>query len=145
LWPRVGCGKSGAAMAGCLYERVLQKAQEVDASARVTSVSRRDADDGVLVRLAASGTGDSQNLLRSLRASWPLATVSLVKNLMNGRTETQVLMPNENAQREIAMTLAHQSMWQRPLRLLANCLMILLAIACVQQAVDISNGPNTGE
>ena len=132
-------------MAGLLYERVLRKAQEFDAGARVTSVSRRDADDGVLLRLAASNNSDSQDLVRSLRASWPLATVSLVKNLMNGRTETQVLLPNEDEQREIAMTLAHQSVWQRPLRLMANGLMVLLAIACVQQAVEISNGPNTGE
>ena len=132
-------------MAGLLYERVLQKAQEVDASARVTSVSRRDADDGVLVRLAASGGGDAQDMVRSLRSSWPLATVSLVKNLMNGRTETQVLLPNESEQREIAMALAYQSAWQRQLRLLANGLMVVLAIACVRQVVEISNGPNTGE
>ena len=130
-------------MAGLIYERVLEKAREFDAGARISSITRRDADDGVLVRLTPSNNGDSKDLLQSLRASWPLATVSLVKNLMNGRTETQVLLPNEDEQREIAMTLAQQSAWQRPLRLLANGLMVLLAVACVQQVVDISTGSTT--
>jgi len=130
-------------MAGVLYERVLDKAREFDAAARISSITRRDADDGVLVRLA-TGKADPKGLVQSLRVSWPLATVSQVKNLMNGRTETQVLLPNESEQREIALALAHQSTWQRPLRLLANGLMALLAIACVQQVVEISNGPSAG-
>ena len=130
-------------MAGALYERVLEKAREFDAGARISSITRRDADDGVLVRLA-TGKADSIDLVQSLRVSWPLATVSQVKNLMNGRTETQVLLPNESEQREIALALARQSTWQRPLRLLANGLVALLAIACVQRAVEISNGPSAG-
>ena len=130
-------------MAGALYERVLEKAREFDAGARISSITRRDADDGVLVRLA-TGKADSIDLVQSLRVSWPLATVSQVKNLMNGRTETQVLLPNEGEQREIALALARQSTWQRPLRLLANGLVALLAIACVQRAVEISNGPSAG-
>ena len=131
-------------MAGLLYERVLEKAQEFDAGARITSVSRRDADDGTLVRLAPSNQCDSQDLVLSLRALWPLATVSMVKNLMNGRIETQVLLPNQDEQREIATTLAHQSTWQRPLRLLAKGLVALLVIVCIQQVVEISSGLNTG-
>jgi hypothetical protein len=130
-------------MAGALYERVLEKAREFDAGARISSITRRDADDGVLLRLA-TGKAESLDLVQSLRVSWPLATVSQVKNLMNGRTETQVLLPNESEQREIALALARQSTWQRPLRLLANGLMALLAIACVQRAVEISNGPSAG-
>ena len=130
-------------MTELLYERLLQKAREFDESARVTSVSRRDADDGVLVRLSP-GKGDLQGLVQSLRASWPLATVCTVKNLMTGRSETQVLMPNESQQLEIAKTLAQQSAWQRPLRLLVNGLMALLAITCVQQVVHISNGHSAG-
>ena len=130
-------------MASALYERVLEKAREFDAGARISSITRRDADDGVLVRLA-TGKADSVDLVQSLRVSWPLATVSQVKNLMNGRTETQVLLPNESEQREIALALARQSTWQRPLRLLANGLVALLAIACVQRAVEISNGPSAG-
>lgn len=130
-------------MASVLYERVLEKAREFDAGARISSITRRDADDGVLVRLATE-KAKSPDLVQSLRVSWPLATVSQVKNLMNGRTETQVLLPNESEQREIALALARQSTWQRPLRLLANGLVALLAIACVQQAVEISNGPSAG-
>ncbi len=130
-------------MTDLIYKSVLQKAQELDAGTRITSVSRRDADDSVLVRLAPTKS-DSQPLMQALRASWPLATVSLVKNLVNGRTEAQVLLPNEDDQREIAKMLAQQSAWQHPLRLLANSLVALLALACVYQVVEISNGPNAG-
>lgn len=125
------------------YASVLQKAQELDANARITSVSRRDADDSVLVRLAPTKS-DSRPLVQALRASWPLATVSLVKNFVNGHTEAQLLLPNEYDQREIAKTLAQQSAWQKPLRLLTNGLIALFAIACVRQVVEISNGTNAG-
>lgn len=130
-------------MTDLIYKSVLQKAQELDAGTRITSVSRRDADDSVLVRLAPTKS-DSQPLMQALRDSWPLATVSLVKNLVNGRTEAQMLLPNEDDQREIAKLLAQQSAWQKPLRLLANSLIALLALACVHQVVEISNGPNAG-
>ena len=129
-------------MTELIYKSVLQKAQELDAGTRITFVSRRDADDSVLVRLAPTKS-DSQPLMQALRASWPLASISLVKNLVNGRTEAQMLLPNEDDQREIAKMLAQQSPLQKPLRLLANSLIALLALACVQLLVQITNRPGT--
>lgn len=130
-------------MATSIYETILQKVKEFDAGARVASISRRDADDGVLVRFDAK-TGED-GLLQSLREAWPLASVSVVKNLINGRTEAQVLLPNEREQREIAKELARAAPWERPLRLLANGLVALLAVACVQCAVQISSGLGAGQ
>lgn len=126
-----------------IYDSILNKVKEFDASARLASISRRDADDGVLVRLDTKP--ESPGMLQSLREAWPLASVSVVKNLINGRTEAQVLLPNEREQHEIAKGLAHASAWEKPLRLLANGLMALLAIACVQRVVQISSGPSAAE
>ena len=131
-----------SAMATSIYDTILQKVREFDASARVASISRRDADDGVLVRFETKEKADG--MLQSLREAWPLATVSVVKNLINGRTEAQVLLPNEREQREIAKGLAHSAPWERPLRLLANGLVALLAAACVQRVVQISSGSSAG-
>ena len=126
-----------------IYDSILKKVREFDAGARLASISRRDADDSVLVRLDTKTKEDG--MLQSLREAWPLASVSMVKNLINGRTEAQVLLPNEREQREIAKGLAHASAWEKPLRLLANGLMALLAIACVQRVAQISSGPGAAE
>jgi len=120
-----------------MYENILSKVKEFDAAARVSSVSRRDADDGVLVALET--TVDSPGLLQSLREAWPLANIILVKNVMNGRTQAQVLLPNERDQQEIAKGLARASAWQRPLRLVANGLAALLVAACVQRVLEITS------
>ena len=124
-------------MAEGVCERILSAAKRFDAAAKITSVSRRDADDGILVRLAAQ-EDKTQALTKALRAAWPLASVSTVENLVNGHTEAQVLLPSEAEQQEIAKSLAHHSPLQRPLRLVANVLMVLLAIACALKLADIS-------
>jgi len=123
-------------MALSVCERILQRARAFDESAQISSVSRRDADDGILVRLATSA--ESNRLVKALRDACPLASVCLVKNRVCGRTEAQVLLPSEAEQREIAKGLAEHSAWQRSLRWVANALMVLLSIACVQRAVEIS-------
>ena len=124
-------------MAEGVCERILSAAKRLDAAAKITSVSRRDADDGILVRLAAH-EDKTLALTRALRAAWPLASVSTVENLVNGHTEAQVLLPSEAEQQEIAKSLAERSPLQRPLRLAANVLMVLLAIACALKLADIS-------
>lgn len=125
-----------------IYSTILQKVKEFDAGARVASVSRRDVDDSVLV--AFETDVDSPGLLKSLRQAWPLASVSVVKNLMNGRVQAQVLLPNECDQHEIAKALARDSAWEKPLRMLATGLVALLVVACVQRVAHISNGPSAG-
>jgi len=138
----VGIFLRRCSMEGSIYDTILQKVKEFDGGARVASISRRDADDGVLVRLDTKTK--EAGMLQSLREAWPLASVSVVKNLITGRTEAQVLLPNEREQLEIAKSLAHASRWERPLRLLANGLVALLAAACVQRVVQITSGPGAG-
>jgi hypothetical protein len=124
-------------MAEGVCEHILSSAKQFDAAAKITSVSRRDADDGILVRLAAH-KDKTAALTKALRAAWPLASVSTVENLVNGHTEAQVLLPSEPEQQEIAKSLALNAPLQRPLRLAANVLMALLAIACALKLVEIS-------
>lgn len=124
-------------MAEGVCERILNAARRLDGGAKITSVSRRDADDGILVRLAAQ-QDKTAALTTALRAAWPLASVSTVENLVNGHTEAQVLLPSEAEQQEIAKSLAERSPLQRPLRLAANVLVVLLAIACTLRLAEIS-------
>ena len=124
-------------MAEGVCEHILSSAKQFDAAAKITSVSRRDADDGILVRLAAH-KDKTVALTKALRAAWPLASVSTVENLVNGHTEAQVLLPSEPEQQEIAKSLALNAPLQRPLRLAANVLVALLAIACALKLVEIS-------
>ena len=126
-----------AAMSAGLYHRILAKAQEFDANARISKVSRRDTDDGVLVRLSAE-EGQAASLAQALRRCLPLASVSTVENRLNGRTEAQVLLPDEAEQVQIAKSLAMQGVWQHPLRLAANLLMVVLGVVCVYQAIEIT-------
>ena len=124
-------------MAESVCERILSSAKRFDAAAKITSVSRRDVDDGILVRLAAQ-KDKTLALTKALREAWPLASVSTVENLVNGHTEAQVLLPSEAEQQEIAKSLAERSPLQRPLRLAANTLLALLAVACAFKLADIS-------
>jgi hypothetical protein len=123
-----------------LCKSILKNVKTFDDEAHITSVSRRDTDvggGGILVRLATNAA--SPGMLESLRASWPLASVSMVKNPVDGRTEAQVLLPSDDDQREMAKTLAQRSAWQKPLRTLANVLIAVLATMCAQRVVKISS------
>ena len=88
----------------------------------------------MLVRLVT--TAGSLGMVQALRDAWPLASVSLVENLVDGRTEAQVLLPNEAEQRQVAKAIAQFSRWQEPLRKLANVLIALLAIVCARAGGD---------
>ncbi len=123
-------------MAQALCERILQRAQQFDNGARIASVRRTETDDGVRVRLDTPK--GSNGLVQALRDAWPLASVCLVENLVNGRTEAQVLLPDAAEQQELARGIAARSAWQEPLRKVAHVLAVLLAVACVQKAVEIS-------
>jgi hypothetical protein len=119
-----------------IYENILKRVQQFDDDARISSISRRDADDGILVRLATSARSNS--MVKAIREAWPLASVSLVENLVDGSTEAQVLLPDEAEQQALAKGIAASTTWQEPLRKVANVLVALLAIACVHKVVEIS-------
>mgnify|MGYP005623372229 FL=1 len=116
-------------MVKAVCERILHRAMALDMNAEVASVSRRDADDATLVRIRTSKDA-ALGVLAALRAAWPLATVSLVENCLNGNTEAQVLLPSKRDERNIAKTLANYGAGQKPLRVLANTLLVALGIAC---------------
>lgn len=114
-------------------DRVLDRVQGLDASAAITSISRRDLDDAMLVRVrTAPATAGA--VLESLRSAWPLATVSLVENLMTGRSEAQVSLPNERDQAELALRMAHERPGQAALRAVLRFLVVLFVGACVVSA-----------
>ena len=86
-----------------LVEAVLRKAVEGDATASIASVSKWENDDSTLVRLRTKG---SVVCLRDrLKISWPLSTVSLVENVVDGYTEAQLLIPSADDQNDIAHSL----------------------------------------
>ena len=114
-------------------DRVLDRVKGLDASAAITSISRRDMDDAMLVRVRTAPATASA-VLSSLRSAWPLATVSLVENLVTGRSEAQVSLPNERDQAELAMRMAHQRPGQVILRAALRLLVVLFVGACVMSA-----------
>jgi|TARA_B110000259_G_scaffold185532_1_gene234776 hypothetical protein len=116
-------------MAKAVCERVLNRAMALDMNASISSISRCGGDDATLVKIRTSDDA-GLGVLAALRAAWPLATVSLVQNRIDGNTEAQVLLPSERDQRDIAKTIANFAAWQQPLRLLANALIAALAISC---------------
>jgi hypothetical protein len=114
-------------------DRVLDRVQGFDASAVITSISRRDPDDAMLVRVRTAPATASA-VLESLRSAWPLATVSLVENLVTGRSEAQVSLPNERDQAELALRMAHERPGQASLRAVLRFLVVLFIGACVMSA-----------
>jgi hypothetical protein len=114
-------------------DRVLDRVKGFDASAAITSISRRDMDDAMLVRVRTVPS-TAGAVLNSLRSAWPLATVSLVENLVTGRSEAQVSLPNERDQAELAMRMAHERPGQVILRAALRLLVVLFVGACVMSA-----------
>ena len=126
-------------MAQALCESILGRVRQFDEGAEIASVRRTEEDGSMRVRLLAT-KADAQGMLQALRSAWPLASVSQVENLVSGCTETQVLLPDEAEQQELARSIAARSAWQAPLRMMAHALAVVLAITCAQKAVEISSG-----
>lgn len=123
-------------MAQALCESILKRVQQFDEGAEIASVRRTDEDGSVRVRVTTKAV--AHDMLQALRDAWPLASVSRVENLVSGRTETQVLLPDAAEQQELARHIASRSAWQGQLRKATSVLVALLAVACVQKAVEIS-------
>ena len=127
-------------MAQALCESILGRVRQFDERAEIASVRRTEEDGSMRVRLLATKADAQGSMLQALRSAWPLASVSQVENLVSGRTETQVMLPDEAEQQELARSIAARSAWQAPLRMMAHALAVVLAITCVQRAVEISSG-----
>lgn len=108
-------------MAQKLCRRILTTVQSVDADASISSVSKWDNDDSTLVRVRTSGlaTASTSLIVGALRAAWPLASVSIVENVVDGTSEAQVLVPSLDDQRSIAQQHALDTPLARALRKIA--------------------------
>lgn len=115
------------------FDQVLDRVRGFDATASITSISRRDLDDATLVRVKTTPS-TSAVVLDTLRSALPLATISIVENLVTGSSETQVLLPNERDRAELATRLAHERPGQASLRALLRLLVVLFVGSCVTSA-----------
>jgi hypothetical protein len=91
-------------------EQLLKTVHAVDNHARISAVARREDDESTLVRLRLSSRlTDAAKLTvtSALNAVWPLASVSLVENVVDGTVETQVLLPSASHQNELARERVH--------------------------------------
>ena len=91
-------------------DQLLKTVHTVDGNARISAVARREDDESTLVRLRLSSRlTDAAKLTvtSALNAVWPLASVSLVENVVDGTVETQVLLPSASYQNELARERVH--------------------------------------
>jgi hypothetical protein len=116
---------TSTSIASGLCKRVLSTISDIDADAKITSVVRHENDQATLVRIR-SGAAAQQlgavptNIVYALKRAWPLARVSLVENVVEGTTETQLLVPSRDEQRELAHEQALQWRTARRLRQFAS-------------------------
>ncbi len=91
-----------------LSKGVLNTARAVDASARISSIARWEHDDSTLLKVSTD-SGTPFNVADVLRRRWPLATVSIVHNVISGHREAQVLVPSSADQFKRANDMAKES------------------------------------
>lgn len=120
-----------ATLAQKLVRRILTTVKAVDADASISSVSRWDHDDSTLVRVRTSGLAAASPsvVVAALRAAWPLASVSIVENVVEGTSEAQLLVPSLDDQRALARQRAIDAPLARALRKLA-LLVAVVSVAC---------------
>ena len=111
-------------LAARLSIAVESAARVVDASARISSIARWDHDESTLLRVNTE-SGASFGVADALRRRWPLATVSVVQDDVNGLTQTQILVPSDVDQRHLAHTMAKESSMAQWLSLLWRMLAMI--------------------
>ena len=80
-----------ATSAQTLCRRILASVKTTDDAASISSVSSWDHTDATLVRIRASKAQQTPlAIVSALRSAWPLATVSLVENVVDGSIEAQM-------------------------------------------------------
>lgn len=119
-------------LAARLGTAVETAARVVDATARISSISRWDHDDSTLLRVSTD-SGASFGVADALRRRWPLATVSVVNDDVNGLTQTQILVPSGDDQKHLASAMAHESGMARWLAVMTKT----LAVAAVGWFVTV--------
>tara|TARA_X000000368_G_C22382103_1_gene429507 strand:- start:72 stop:428 length:357 start_codon:yes stop_codon:yes gene_type:complete len=87
---------------------VLNTARSVDDSARISSIARWEHDDSTLLKVSTESATPFK-IADVLRRRWPLATVSIVQNVISGHSEAQVLVPSSADQIKRANDMAKES------------------------------------
>tara|TARA_B100000965_G_scaffold307102_1_gene266040 strand:- start:757 stop:1176 length:420 start_codon:yes stop_codon:yes gene_type:complete len=106
--PPVTEPRSTQTLAERLSKGVLNTARSVDASARISSIARWEHDDSTLLKVSTESETPFQ-IADVLRRRWPLATVSIVQNVISGHSEAQVLVPSSADQIKRANDMAKES------------------------------------
>ena len=129
-------------LAGQLCRRVLSTVQAVDSDASITSVSRWDHDNATLVRIRASGNQTPHGILNALKRAWPLASVSLVENVVEGTTEAQMLVPSRDEQhvlaRRQALTTVSTRITRTILRLVACATLLTFVVVATSNVTALN-------
>jgi hypothetical protein len=127
---------SKSTLAERLGKGVLKTAQAVDATARICSIARWEHDDSTLLKVSTD-SGTPFNVADVLRRRWPLATVSIVHNVISGHREAQVLVPSSADQLKRANAMAMESSTALWLSLLVRVLGAAAAV-CFGVAVVLN-------
>ena len=117
-------------LAHALVRRVLTKARSVDSNVKLSSISEIDETSNTLMRLRTSVEGDdssrnatAKRLAEVLRCAWPLATVGVVENVLDGGLETTILLERATVSAERAREIARDGARARRLATLALALL----------------------
>lgn len=124
-----------ATLARQLCQRILQTVASVDKNASITSVARWDHDSATLVRIRTVNDNPFP-IMDALKRMWPLAIVSMVENVVEGVTETQILVPSREEQHSLAREQAIKAPAVQRLRTLTRCIALaaLLSFAVLVTA-----------
>ena len=108
-----------------LCKRLLQSATD----ATITSVCEREGDTIVKLQVAE---GSESSVLARMRAAWPLCTASLVENVVEGRAEPALFVPNRTDRRHAAALIARRDPVVRWLDriMAAHAALMLVAFVC---------------
>ena len=112
-------GKKTQSLSARLGESVQDLARAVDSEARVTHVSSQ-GDGSFLVRVRG-GRDHADGIRTVLRGYYPLASVAIVENVLEGSISAEVLFPSQEDERALALQIARESGASRFLSSAALC------------------------
>lgn len=114
-------------LADRLCSSVLSIARAEDDGARISSVAKWEHDDSTLLRVSADAS-TMPSLAAALRRRWPLASVGIVEDVMNGTQQAQLLVPSGADQLRRANAMATESRGVRLLGSLARAFGVAAAL-----------------
>ncbi len=117
-------------LADRLCSSVLSIARAEDDGARISSIAKWEHDDSTLLRVSADA-GTIPSIAAALRRRWPLASVGIVEDVMNGTQQAQLLVPSGTDQLRRASSMATESRGVRLLGSLARALGVAAALVFV--------------